>query len=298
LSSAGELWFAGQDDDRIDIIPARQEWKAGELAEFQVRMPFREATALVTVEREGVLWSELQTLRGTDPVVKIPVAPDWGPNAYVSVLVLRGRIYDVPWRSFFDWGWRRPADWIKAYGEDPDALVTSQIDLAKPAFRMGLAELRVQDEINRLKVEVLPETDVLKVRTDTSARVRVTLPDGTPAAHGAVAFAMVDDALLELAPNDSWKLYEAMYPRRSLGVRTATSQMQVVGRRHYGRKAVAAGGGGGIMPTRQLLDTLVSWQPMVPLDANGEAVVRFRTNDALSRFRLVALADHGARHFG
>src|SRR5690606_18381429 len=159
-------------------------------------------------------------------------------------------------------------------------------------------ELRVQDEINRLKVEVLPETDVLKLRTDTSARVRVTLPDGTPAAHGSVAFAMVDDALLELAPNDSWQLYEAMYPRRSLGVRTATSQMQVVGRRHYGRKAVAAGGGGGIMPTRQLLDTLVSWQPMVPLDANGEAVVRFRTNDALSRFRLVALADHGARHFG
>src|SRR5690606_9971483 len=64
MSAAGELWFAGQDDDRIDIIPARQEWKAGELAEFQVRMPFREATALVTVEREGVLWSELQTLQG------------------------------------------------------------------------------------------------------------------------------------------------------------------------------------------------------------------------------------------
>src|SRR5690606_26687685 len=100
------------------------------------------------------------------------------------------------------------------------------------------------------------------------------------------------------APNESWKLYEAMHPRRSLSVRTATTQLEVVGRRHYGRKAVAAGGGGGSVPTRQLFDTLLSWQPQVQLDANGEAQVRFRLNDALSRFRLVAIADHGAGNFG
>src|SRR5690606_21566300 len=104
--------------------------------------------------------------------------------------------------------------------------------------------------------------------------------------------------LLELAPNDSWALYEAMHPRRSLAVRTATSQMEVVGRRHYGRKAVAAGGGGGAVPTRQLFDTLLSWQPLVQLDANGEADVRVRLNDSLSRFRLVAVADHGSAYFG
>src|SRR5690606_29169298 len=100
------------------------------------------------------------------------------------------------------------------------------------------------------------------------------------------------------APNDSWKLYEAMHPRRSRGVRTATSQMEVVGRRHYGRKAVAAGGGGGMLPTRQLFDTLVSWQPMVQLDANGEALIRFHMNDSLSRFTLVAVADYGPAYFG
>lgn len=299
VSGAGELWFDGQDDDRIDLIPSKREWQAGEQAEFQVRMPFREAVALVSVEREGVLWKQQVALSGKNPVVKIPVSAEWGPNAYVSVLVLRGRLYEVPWQSFLQWGWRRPAKWLEAYPENPDdTLVTSRIDLAKPAFRLGVSEIRIGGQADRLQVTLTPDRAVVQVKEEVDVRVQVRLPDGSPAAHGTVAFAAVDEALLELAPNDSWKLYDAMHPRRSLGVRTATTQLEVVGRRHYGRKAVAAGGGGGTAPTRQLFDTLLSWQPLVQLDANGEARVRFRLNDALSRFRLVAVADHGAGHFG
>ena len=299
ISGEGELWFGGRDDDRIDLIPARREWKPGEEAEFQVRMPFREAVALVSVEREGVLWTEQVHLKGNNPLVKIPVSAGWGPNVYVSVLVLRGRLYELPWQSFLEWGWRRPGAWLEAFSENPDdVLVTSRIDLAKPAFRYGLTEIRIGGESDRLQVEVTPERDIVSIREDASVRVRVRLPDGKPAAHATVAFAAVDEALLELSPNTSWALYEAMHPRRSLAVRTATTQMEVVGRRHYGRKAVAAGGGGGAMPTRQLFDTLLSWQPMVELDADGEAEVRFRLNDSLSRFRLVAVADHGSAYFG
>lgn len=299
VSGDDELWFGGHDDDRIDLVPAKREWAAGETAEFQVRMPFREAVALVSVEREGVLWFRQVKLQGTNPVIRIPVEASWGPNAYVSVLVLRGRLYPLSWRSFREWGWRDPAAWLLAYGENPeDRLVTTRIDLAKPAFRFGLTEIRVGGEADRLQVTVTPQHDVLQVRQEAVVNVKVSLPDGRPAAHGTVAFAAVDDALLELAPNDSWQLYEAMHPRRSLAVRTATSQMEVVGRRHYGRKAVAAGGGGGLLPTRQLFDTLLTWQPMVRLDANGEAQIRFTMNDSLSRYTLVAIADYAAGYFG
>src|SRR5690606_20995930 len=47
LVGKDQLWFGGNNDDRIDLIPARKSWKPGETAEFQVRMPFRQATALV-----------------------------------------------------------------------------------------------------------------------------------------------------------------------------------------------------------------------------------------------------------
>ncbi len=36
-----------------------------------------------------------------------------------------------------------------------------------------------------------------------------------------------------------------MMGERPLSVLTSTAQTQVVGKRHYGRKALAAGGGGG-----------------------------------------------------
>jgi hypothetical protein len=55
-----------------------------------------------------------------------------------------------------------------------------------------------------------------------------------------VALAAVDQALLELMPNRSWNLLDAMLQRRAWGVQTATAQMEIVGRRHYGRKAVPA----------------------------------------------------------
>jgi uncharacterized protein YfaS (alpha-2-macroglobulin family) len=71
-------------------------------------------------------------------------------------------------------------------------------------------------------------------------------PDGTPARKQAdVAFAAVDEALLQLAPNDSWDVLDAMMGDRPISVLTSTAQTQVVGKRHYGKKAVEAGGGGG-----------------------------------------------------
>eukprot|EP01036_Dinobryon_divergens_P054395 gene54395-72688_t len=67
--------------------------------------------------------------------------------------------------------------------------------------------------------------------------------------------------------------------------------MEIIGRRHYGRKAVPAGGGGGKSATRELLDTLLVWNPRVVLDAQGQAVVKVPLNDALTSFRIVAVAD-------
>src|SRR5690606_16718418 len=149
-----------------------------------------------------------------------------------------------------------------------------------------------------LMSKVIPDNHRLKVRGQAQFDIQVTAADGRPAAQGQVAFAAVDEALLELAANDSWRLLEAMHPRRSYGVQTATGQSQVVGRRHYGRKALPAGGGGGKSPTRELLDTLLMWQPDVQLDAQGRARLTVPLNDAITSFRLVALADEGAARFG
>ena len=118
------------------------------------------------------------------------------------------------------------------------------------------------------------------------------------AAGSEVALAAVDEGLLELLPNDSWKLLDAMMTRRGEEVETSTAQMQVIGKRHFGRKAVAAGGGGGRASARELFDTLLLWQARVPLDDDGNATVEVPLNDSLTSFRIVAVAIAGAGLFG
>ena len=92
-----------------------------------------------------------------------------------------------------------------------------------------------------------------------------------PPKNTEVAIAVVDEGLLELMPNRSWKLLDAMMGRRGYEVHTSTAQMQVVGKRHYGLKAFPAGGGGGRSVTREMFDTLLLWKGRVTLNDNGEA---------------------------
>lgn len=299
VTRQGELWFAQDNDDRIDVLPEKKRYEPGETAKLQVRMPFREATALVAVEREGVIETRVVTLRGDDPSIELKIDKAWAPNVYVSVLALRGRLREVPWYSLFTWGWREPLAWWRAFRfEGPDHQApTAMVDLSKPAFKLGVAALRVGLAAHELQVAVTADQPQYTVRGTVKARVKVTA-DGKPLAGAEVAFAAVDEGLLALRENRSWDLLDAMLRPRAWGVATSTGQGEIIGRRHYGRKAVAAGGGGGRGATRELFDTLLLWQPRVALDANGEALVEVPLNDSLTSFRLVAVADAGVQQFG
>lgn len=300
VTRQGELWFGGEDHDRIDLLPEKRAYQAGETARLQVRMPFRFATALVTVEREGIVHSQIVQLTGSDPTVNLQIQEGWGPNVYVSVLALRGRLREVPWYSFFSWGFKAPREWWQAYrleGRDWVA-PTAMVDLSKPAYRLGVTELRIGTQAHQLAVSVKADKESYPVRGQAKVTVSVKQPNGQPAANAEVAIAAVDQALLELMPNGSWNLLDAMLQRRAWGVETSTAQMEIIGRRHYGRKAVPAGGGGGKSPTRELLDTLLLWNPRVQLDAQGQASVVVPLNDALTTFRIVAVADQGVGLFG
>ena len=57
----------------------------------------------------------------------------------------------------------------------------------------------------------------------------------------------------------------AMMRDRLYDVRTSTSSLNVIGKRHFGKKALPSGGGGGRGTTRELFDTLIYWQARVPL---------------------------------
>ncbi|RYF64909.1 MAG: alpha-2-macroglobulin, partial [Comamonadaceae bacterium] len=300
VTKQGELWFGGENHDRMDVLPEKKSYQPGETAKLQVRMPFRFATALVAIEREGIIETQVVQLNGQDPTVSVKIKDGWGPNVYISVLALRGRLREVPWYSFFTWGFKAPREWWTSFWYEGREYVapTALVDLSKPAFRLGVAEIRVGTKAHQLDVSVKTDKESYAVRSQAKVTITAKLPNGQPAAGAEVALAAVDQALLELMPNDSWDLLGAMLQRRSWGVETSTAQMEIIGRRHYGRKAVAPGGGGGRSNTRELLDTLLLWNPNLVLDANGQAVVNVPLNDALTTFKIVAVADVGTSMFG
>jgi len=297
VSGASDTWFAAGNQERIDVIPEKRSYAPGETARLQVRTPFREATALVAIEAGGIIDSLVVPLSRFKPVIELPVKGEWGPNVFVSVLVVRGRVQPLKWYSLLQWGWREPLAWFREWWNPLQP--TAMVDLAKPAYKLGLAAIDVGVDAFRLKVDVTPEKADYRPRDKAQVKIKVTLPDGKPVPAGSeVAFAAVDQALLELRPNESWSLLDAMLQKRAYEVETATAQSQIIGKRHFGKKAVPPGGGGGRAPARELFDTLLLWNPRVALDANGSATVSVPINDSLSEFRLVAVADAGAGLFG
>lgn len=289
-----EWWFKPGNADRIDVLPELKEYQAGDTARFQVRMPFRHATALVTVEREGVLDSFVTELDGHEPLVSVPIKANYAPNVYVSVLVVRGRV------SWLQSALGSVVRYFKLPWAIDGALPTTLVDLGKPAYRLGIGRINVGWQAHQLEVEVKPAQGVYKVRDTARIEINVKRADGGALTPGAeVALAAVDEGLLELSANGSWDLLKAMMGVRALEVWTSTAQMHVVGKRHFGRKAVPHGGGGGRgAAARERFDSLLAWQGRVTLDAQGHAAVDIPLNDSLSAFRIVAVAHAGLDHFG
>ncbi len=272
-----DSWMQASDNDRMDLVPEKRkldhgQYELGETAKLRMALPFESATVLVSVEREGVLDAWVAQVKRDAPVIDIPIKPNYGPNVFVSALAVRGRIADV--------------------------MPTAMVDLGKPAFRMGVAELKTGWSGYGLNVKVATDKPRYRVREQVKTRIQVSRPDGSPVKGGEVAIAVIDEGLLELQANDTWKLLDAMMARRGIEVETSTAQMQVVGKRHYGRKAVASGGGGGRQSARELFDTRVYWQARVKLDDKGEADVSFPLNDSLTAFRIVAVANVNVGRFG
>ena len=108
-SNGDDRMFRSESSDRIDLLPEKKALRTERKARFwAMRMPFREANVLVTVERDGnVLSSFCDQTSGKSAVIEVPVKEEWRRTRMSSALLVRGG--------------RAPA---------PTALA----DLAKPAF--------------------------------------------------------------------------------------------------------------------------------------------------------------------
>lgn len=281
----------------LQVLPDKRRYTDGETARVQVRVPFAPSSALVTVEREGIVETWVKHFKDQVESIDIPVKGRYAPNMYISVTAVSGRSEEG-------------TDTLPGEGADP----------GRPQFRTGRAEIEIPPDAFKLDVKVSADRDSYRTRDKAKVRIKVDRPDGSPLPAGTeVVLAVVDEALLQLAANPTWDILGVMYKRRNhavahvssagklapkpvLGLANAFEALSDPSYRSPMPAAAAAMKQGDMQedaaPVRQLFDTLLLWRGRILLDADGRAEVEVPFNDSLSEFRIVTVAQGGADLFG
>jgi uncharacterized protein YfaS (alpha-2-macroglobulin family) len=262
----GEVLWDTPPGNRLDLIPEKNEYKVGETAKLLVQNPYPGAKALITVERFGVLKSWVQTLHGSAEKIEVPVTEDSIPGFYVSVTVMSPRV-------------------AKPLGKD-------QVDLGKPAFRMGYAQIHVRDKAKELEVSVKPRKKVYKPRSHVTVDLQVNERHGKKF-HTEIAVAVLDEGVFDLITGgrNYYDPYKGFYHLDALDLSNFDLLTRLVGRQKFERKGANSGGdGGGDLALRSVFKFLTYWNPSVKPDANGKATIDFDVPDNLTGWRVLAVA--------
>lgn len=260
------------DHNRITLTPEQQTWTPGDRARIMIESPWESATALLTVEREGIRSHRRFTLTSTQQTVEVPISEDDIPNVYVSVLIVRGRTSN-------DFG---------ADGSDP----------GKPAFRLGYAQLKVEDATKRLRVSV--SADRAEYRPANTAKVSLRVVDAADRpVRSEVTLWAVDYGVLSLTDYRAPDVLKAVYQEKALQVATADSRQRIVSRRVLTPKGADPGGGGGATANvRQDFRPLAFWLGSVVTGAAGTITTDVTLPEALTTYRIMAVAGDTASRFG
>ena len=329
-----EVWVSGAEavptrrveQERLTLIPAQQDYVAGDTAEILVPAPFGPATGLVTISRNGIDSTRVVPVTDGSAVVEIPLTDDMVPGITVQVDLVGAapRVLDDG----------SPA---------PDLP-------ARPAYATGTIDIAVPPTSRTLAVEATPRDAVVLPGAATAVDVTVTDAAGNPVDGADVAVVVVDEAVLSLIGYDPANpvdvfhssLYgwlDSEYLRRTIllsradvlnpagggtdggdtsfevtedeaadesasddaaegttGASAAPAPVAALADTDAGRQS--AGEAATPIEVRSDFDALAVWAPSVVTDAAGRATVDVDLPDNLTRYRVIAVAASGADRFG
>jgi uncharacterized protein YfaS (alpha-2-macroglobulin family) len=273
--AVGKDWVPWNDESqfKMDVVPDRSRYAIGDTATVLFASPFTSAEAWVTVEREGLLQQRRLRIASGTTTLRLPITEAFAPNAFVSIIVARGR--SAP---------PGPLD-----------------DPGRPTIRVGYAELRVTPERKRLQVKLAPLAR--EYRPGDTARVAIEVGDASGAGHRSeVTLWAVDEGVLALTGYRTPDPLDLLYQARGLGMRLASTLTTVAPQVPEGEKGKRAPGGGGGADAADILrsrfQTTAFFLGSVVTDASGRATATARLPDNLTTFRLMAVAVTAGDRFG
>lgn len=249
-------------NDRLDLKSDKDLYQVGETAKILVPSPFvGPVTALLTVERGGFLSRKTITLNSNSDILEIPIDQSLAPNAFVSVLLVKG--------------------------------VDAKNPL--PSYKLGYAQFKVDPKDFALNIAITPDKTQYAPRDTATYDLKVTDAAGNPV-QAELSLSLVDKAVLSLADDNSGLLLDSFYGLRGISVRTADTLSVNVDRitQRIAADAGKGGGGGGEASAnafirRNFKDTAY-WSAIVNSDASGNARVSIVLPDNLTTWVMDARA--------
>ncbi len=269
VTGPGESEFPVASDESLAVSPPKDPVKVGDDAEFDIIAPSG-GIAWVTVETDRILDSRTIEIPGNATKIKIPTRADFGPNAWVSVYLLRpGGNNDIPGEMF-------------GYGA---------FSVTNPARELTLS----------------PATDkpAYEPREKITGRVSVT-SEGRPVVGAEVTVYAVDDAILELGGWSLPELAPEFFRPNSFNIITSPALRGLVSGirpERLTQKGFIVGDGGGdefgnVGFARKDFKPLLFWSPALKTGPDGSVAFETTAPDNLTRFRVIALAQTPADQFG
>lgn len=290
------------EQERVTLVPDREEYRNGDTAEVLVIPPFAPAEALVTLRRAGLVSTERISIAGASHTLKIPIDGNWTPNIHVQVDLV---------------------------GSAPRAGADGAPDPAlprRPAFAQGSLNLSVPPIDRTLALQVEPRVKALEPGGETVLDLTLRDAGGQPVSGAETAIVVVDEAVLSLTgyrlPDPLSVFYRELsegvsdhhlrehvvlgqLDREKIAEAGATRQlgmMPMAAPREMMAESVMVGGMGGGPPSpiavRSDFNALALFAASVPTDAAGRAEIRVKVPDNLTRYRVMAVAVSGATAFG
>jgi uncharacterized protein YfaS (alpha-2-macroglobulin family) len=278
VSGEGPVGWYFSNDDRLTMIADKTQYAPGDTAKILVQSPFNQGEALVTVERSGIRKSQVVPIYSQSPIFEIPLGPEDGPNVFVSVILSRGRIAEVPDKN--------------------------NVDLGKPSIKKGYLTLRIPNRSDILKVDLKTDAETYKPGEEVTVDLKVALADGAAPGETEIALAVVDTALVQLVGDEVYFPEKTFSAERPLSMLTVNPIISLIGRRNLLLKGANEAGGGALMDAaapiaqaenlRQNFKNMAFFQPDVPVAPDGTAKVSFTLPDNLTTFKIYAVATgHG-----
>lgn len=264
------VWVAGSDfanwgfdnNDRFDLVADKATYKVGETAHLLVASPFDRATALLTVEREGIRSTKLIDVKGSAQIVDLPVDADSAPNIFVSII-----------------------------------LFTPNSDAGMAAYKLGYAAIKVATDDKILTVEAAPDRD--RVRPGDTVTYRLQVKDSAgKGVRAQVSASVVDLAILSLSDSPESDVVDTFYRKRLLGVQTSATLAAAQARLDLASRAAGKGGGGEPGNVRSVFADTAYWNAAIETNDQGQATFQVKLPDNLTTWRLTAKAQTQSSLFG